>query len=146
MRLMGSTLTTVFPAILGGLVVMTSILGSSASADGASGFHDISVVCDADSAVSPDAARQFCKEAVAVLQARYPDRVFHLVGDAAPVMRLTVTQANERGAGLAVTWQAPDGDKTVGMALKTAFFDKDSDEHMRRTFLNTFFQHNPIPF
>ena len=124
---------------------MTSLIGSSANADGAAS-PEVSVVCNADPGVSADAALQLCEEAVAVLQARYPDRTFRIAEDVVPVVHLTVTQANERGAGLAVTWQAPDGSKTSGMALKTAFFDKSSDEPMRRTFLTAFFQHNPLPF
>lgn len=136
---------TVFPAILVGLVVMASLTGSTANADVAVS-PEVSVVCNADAGVSADAARQLCQEAVAVLQARYPERVFRVAEAAAPVVHLTVTHANERGAGLAVTWQAPDGSKTSGMALKTAFFDKSSDEPMRRTFLTAFFQHNPLPF
>lgn len=145
MRLIGSNLKTVFPALLVGLAAMTSITGSCARADGSSS-PEISVVCDADAAVSSQTALQLCEEAVAVLQSRYPDRVFRIAESVAPVVHLTVTHANERGAGLGVIWQAADGSKTTGMTLKTSFYDKSSDEQMRRTFLTAFFQHNPLPF
>lgn len=145
MRPTGSTLKTVFPAILVGLVIMTSLNVSTSQAGTAPGL-EVSVVCNVDPGVSADAARQLCEEAVAVLQSRYPDRIFRMAESVAPVVLLTVTHANDRGAGLGVTWQAADGSKTNGITLKTAFYDKSSDEQMRRTFLTAFFRHNPLPF
>lgn len=106
---------------------------------------EVSLSCGPAPTVDAEAAQGICAEVQAFLAETVPGHSFS-EGTTPPAIALTVTKANERSLGLEVVFIAPDGSKTAGMPLSTAFFDRNSDEVLRRRFYESFFRQNPLPF
>lgn len=107
---------------------------------------ELSFSCRGAAGVSAESATELCDDAIAVLREAHPNHGFRTDVSDPPGLLLTVTHANDRGAALEVVWLAANGSKRSGTPLRTAFFDKSSDQDLRRRFLRAFFQQNPLPF
>jgi hypothetical protein len=106
---------------------------------------DISMSCHPGLRVDMAMAETICMEFKDLLVKNYPQHSFDN-GTQTPGIALTVTKANQRSLGLEVIWTASGGAGTAGIPLSTAFFDRDSDTHLRRLFYETFLLENPLPF
>lgn len=62
-----------------------------------------------------------------------------------PALRLIVTSANDRSAGLAGTWVFANGQGRSLAPLRTSFFDTTASPALHSQFVQLFFQANPIP-
>jgi uncharacterized lipoprotein YbaY len=64
----------------------------------------------------------------------------------APVaLHLTVTAANDRGAGIAGKWVFANGQACAIAPLNTRFFDKGAKSALYANFIKVLFQTNPVP-
>jgi hypothetical protein len=107
--------------------------------------NEISVACSPGPMVSAEIADGICGELRAYLAERFPQYGF--IEDAADrTIAVTVTKANERSLGLEVVWMGTNGLREAGTPLSTAFYDRNSDEMLRRRFFEVFLQQNPLPF
>ncbi len=106
---------------------------------------DISFSCQASPQAEAGMAADICREFRAALAEKFPGHSFD-AETGAPGLTLTILRANARALALEATWIAADGSRNTGPPLSTAFFDRNSDEQLRRRFYNTFLEQNPLPF
>lgn len=106
----------------------------------------IVVNCRIAAKIDATVGQQVCREFISYLRESFPERDFQTGADALPRLDLTVTRADDRGIGFGLSWIGADGSATAGMPLSTSFYDRASDETLRRRFFKTFLGQNPLPF
>ena len=106
----------------------------------------IAVNCQIAAKIDATAGQQVCREFISYLRESFPERDFQTGADALPRLDLTVTRADDRGIGFGLSWIGADGSARAGMPLSTSFYDRASDETLRRRFFKTFLGQNPLPF
>lgn len=106
----------------------------------------VAVNCRIAAKIDATLGRQVCREFIAYLRESLPERDFQTGADALPRLDLTVTRADDRGIGFGLSWIGADGSARAGMPLSTSFYDRASDETLRRRFFKALLEQNPIPF
>lgn len=127
-------------------LAMVTALSAGVFGDCAAGRDRVSQEISVSCRPGDEMAQTICDEFISYLRETRPDLAFRPGDPAAPGIELLVTHATERGLGLDIIWIAANGQKSAGLPLKTAFFDRSSDKILRRTFYTAFLRQNPLPF
>ena len=108
-----------------------------------SALAPVSLTCTAaitaENTIVPQQANMLCSAAHRALAS------LTLPLNAPVALHLTVTAANDRGAGIAGKWVFANGQACAIAPLNTRFFDKGAKSALRMNFIQVFFQTNPVP-